>query len=362
MFEDNKIQSNARPTAEEKPISPKHEPLKEAEDIFSQTVPVENNEPSLKAVFSPFVKKNEGQEIMSSQTPVMPGTLPAMSSTGLDKKNLIILIFIVAIIIGLAATVIWWFTRQKNNNDSNVNPAVLDLFTNANTDANTNTGQEPPKPEGESSETPVASQLEESADADGDGLTDQEEASLGTSINSPDTDNDGLYDREEAKVYQTDPLKSDTDNDGWKDGAEVQKNQDPLSPDTAPLPENYFQSKEHRFGFIHPEEMVFESSQGNIIQFNDNINQIKLYIYINGSQPSLPASDASYTIGQAAGKLIIKDRTQNPTDATPYATQFTTQYYVSENGLGYLIYYLATKRADNHQEKFENILQTFEFN
>jgi len=365
MFEDNQTQPNTPPTGEEKPITPRtvipplvsptgkdssQESAREPEDIFSQ------NEPSLKAAPSSFVKKNGGQTAIPDQLPVMPEVLPPIAETGLDKKNLIIFILIVAAIIGLVAAVVWWFLRQKNNNDSNINPAVLDLFT------NTNTNQEPSKPAEETNETPAASQPENSADVDGDGLTDQEEAALGTSINSPDTDNDGLYDREEVKVYQTDPLKSDTDNDGWKDGEEVQKNQDPLSSDPAPLPENYFQSKEYHFSFIYPQEMVLESSQGNVVQFNDNINQIKLYIYINGSQPSLPASDVSYTIGQAAGKLIIKNYTQNPTDATPYATQFTTQHYTSENGLGYLIYYLATKRADNHQEKFENILQTFEFN
>lgn len=348
MFEDKQIQSNTPAIKESN-----QESAREPEDIFSQTVPGAQNEPSLKAAPSPFVKKNEGQEIMPSQMPAMP-------KTGLNKKNLIIFIFIIAVVIGLAAAAIWWFTRQKNNNDSNINPAVLDLFTNTNINSNTN--QQPAKPAEESTEIPAASQPQESTDVDGDGLTDQEEAALGTSINSSDTDNDGLYDREEVKVYQTDPLKSDTDNDGWKDGEEVRKNQDPLSPDPAPLPENYFQSKEYHFSFIYPKEMVFESSQGNIVQFNDNINQIKLYIYINGSQPSLPASDASYTIGQAAGKLIIKNHTQNPTDATPYATQFTSQYYTAENGLSYFIYYLATKRADNHQEKFENILQTFEFN
>ncbi|OGG87241.1 hypothetical protein A3B87_02890 [Candidatus Kuenenbacteria bacterium RIFCSPHIGHO2_02_FULL_39_13] len=349
MFEDNQIS----PVALAKGDKPGDQG---PEDIFSQTVPVEQNEPSLKAAPSPFVKKNEGQEIMSSQMPAMPGVLPAMPKIGLNKKNLIIFIFIIVVVIGLASAAVWLFTSKKNNNDSNINPAVLDLFDNA------NTNPAPSKPAEQAAETPPVSQPQQIADVDGDGLSDQEEASLGTSINSPDTDNDGLSDREEVKVYKTDPLKSDTDDDGWKDGEEVRKNQDPLSSDPALLPENYFQSKEYHFGFIYPKEMVLESSQASIVQFNDNINQIKLYIYINGSQLSLPAADVSYIVGQEGNKLIIKDSLKNPEDATPYATEFAIQYYTADNGLSYLIRYVATKRADNHQEKFENILKTFEFN
>ena len=88
MFEDNQIS----PVALAKGDKPGDQG---PEDIFSQTVPVEQNEPSLKAAPSPFVKKNEGQEIMSSQMPAMPGVLPAMPKIGLNKKNLIIFIFII---------------------------------------------------------------------------------------------------------------------------------------------------------------------------------------------------------------------------------------------------------------------------
>ena len=58
-------------------------------------------------------------------------------------------------------------------------------------------------------------------DADGDGLTDEEETTLATDINLVDTDGDELSDREEAKVCSTDPIKSDTDADGYSDGQEV---------------------------------------------------------------------------------------------------------------------------------------------
>ncbi len=69
-------------------------------------------------------------------------------------------------------------------------------------------------------------------DSDNDGLSDSQEASLGTDPNNPDTDNDGLSDGEEVLVWKTNPLIPDTDNDGLLDGAEVAAGLDPLNPDT----------------------------------------------------------------------------------------------------------------------------------
>ncbi len=70
-------------------------------------------------------------------------------------------------------------------------------------------------------------------DADGDGLTNGEEATLGTNPNNPDTDNDGLTDGVEVNNTKTDPLKPDTDGDGLTDGSEVNTTKtDPLKPDT----------------------------------------------------------------------------------------------------------------------------------
>jgi outer membrane protein OmpA-like peptidoglycan-associated protein len=73
----------------------------------------------------------------------------------------------------------------------------------------------------------------EAVDTDGDGLTDAQEADLGTDINNADTDGDGLTDGQEVNNYGTDPLKADTDGDGLNDGAEVNShNTDPLNSDT----------------------------------------------------------------------------------------------------------------------------------
>lgn len=58
-------------------------------------------------------------------------------------------------------------------------------------------------------------------DSDDDGLTDGEEATLGTDPFDADTDNDGLTDGQEVESIGTDPLDPDTDDDGLLDGIEV---------------------------------------------------------------------------------------------------------------------------------------------
>ena len=59
----------------------------------------------------------------------------------------------------------------------------------------------------------------QSADSDGDGLTDAREERLGTDPNNADTDDDGLPDGLEVST-KTDPNNADTDYDGVPDGIE----------------------------------------------------------------------------------------------------------------------------------------------
>jgi len=63
-------------------------------------------------------------------------------------------------------------------------------------------------------------------DGDGDGLTDLQEAELGTDPTKTDTDEDGLDDKTEVEL-QTDPLMSDTDEDGYTDFEENHAGTDP---------------------------------------------------------------------------------------------------------------------------------------
>lgn len=64
-------------------------------------------------------------------------------------------------------------------------------------------------------------------DSDGDGLTDAEEATLGTDPNNVDTDGDTLNDGDEVNVYGTDPTLADSDGDGVDDAAEIAAGTDP---------------------------------------------------------------------------------------------------------------------------------------
>ena len=73
------------------------------------------------------------------------------------------------------------------------------------------------------------------ADPDNDGLSNAQEALLGTDPNNPDTDGDGLDDGDETEndgsvdPGDTDPLDADSDDDGLTDGTEA------LGPDGMPI-------------------------------------------------------------------------------------------------------------------------------
>ncbi len=70
-------------------------------------------------------------------------------------------------------------------------------------------------------------------DSDGDGLSDDAEAAIGTDPNDADSDDDGLTDGEELREYGTDPMRADSDGDGLTDGEEVlEHGSDPISFDT----------------------------------------------------------------------------------------------------------------------------------
>lgn len=75
-----------------------------------------------------------------------------------------------------------------------------------------------------------------SVDSDNDGLTDAEEAILGTDPNDPDSDDDGLTDGAEVEMDNgsglPDPLNPDSDGDSLLDGYEVDQGTDPANHDS----------------------------------------------------------------------------------------------------------------------------------
>ena len=75
-------------------------------------------------------------------------------------------------------------------------------------------------------------------DADGDGMPDDWEIQHGLDPNNPDdanidSDNDGLTNKEEY-TYRTNPNKTDTDDDSYSDKKEIDKDTDPLDPNSRP--------------------------------------------------------------------------------------------------------------------------------
>src|SRR3989344_1436472 len=70
-------------------------------------------------------------------------------------------------------------------------------------------------------------------DADGDGLSDDQELRLGTSPVLSDSDGDSLLDNDEV-MRGVDPLLTDTDEDWFSDGWEIVKGTNPLDKLSVP--------------------------------------------------------------------------------------------------------------------------------
>ncbi len=82
---------------------------------------------------------------------------------------------------------------------------------------------------------PLGVMSQSGADADGDGLSDDREAELGTDPALADTDGDGLLDGEEVDEFGTDPFTFDSDDDTFPDPLELEAGTDPLDPASTPL-------------------------------------------------------------------------------------------------------------------------------
>jgi len=162
-----------------------------------------------------------------SPTPTAPGAAYAAPKGGGLKTALIIVVILV--IVGLLIFGGWvlyqkYFSGSGVTTNTNGLNQNLNFNTNqeVNLNTNVNTNFNEPLVNLNTSITPL--------DSDADGLSDDEEAQLGTNPYSADTDGDGLTDYEEVNVYKTDPKKSDTDGDGYKDGEEVKNGYNPLGP------------------------------------------------------------------------------------------------------------------------------------
>lgn len=199
------------------PIQPKP-----VEDIFGDTDRM--NKPD---ILKP--KQGEsGDKQINEQARQYSGSLPG--SRNLAQK-LFTFVLIVAILALLGVGGYWGYTYWQKR--ISTTPQTTDQSVNTTAEKQTNTVEEqstkPTETDTNAIEPAVTNEVTapQPKDSDQDGLTDEEEAALGTSPNNPDTDNDGLFDREEVKVYKTDPLNPDTDGDSYKDGDEVKSGYNP---------------------------------------------------------------------------------------------------------------------------------------
>lgn len=314
--------------------------------------PVENTEPAIKNTPSNFNPKN------FAAVPAAPSQI---------NKNIIFLGALVVVAIGGLVFGAWWFFfRSKSAAPAEItNPDVKNLYeTTVNAD-----GQQPSADKNNivdnlsnNNNAPVNINDKPSAplDSDGDGLTDEEELRINTNLANPDSDGDGLFDREEVYVYKTNPLMFDTDDDGLSDKEEVTGQTNPLVADS--MADNHvYHSAVGKFSFRPLDGLVKETEQSDFVQFNDNVNQIKFYVYINPDNLDQFFPDILYTINEDNdGELIIAAE-QNNEDKTPFSTEYNTQFYRSANGNVYLVRYVATKRSDSHHNNFSDMLLSFKF-
>lgn len=165
----------------------------------------------------------------SIQTPPNNLTTPPGSPSVLSSRNkYLLLIGIIVIIVALGAGGYYWLTRAKTDKSTNVkntnqpvsNNAVNIINTNQPNNENINTANR-------NNNGSTTNSLVVPADADHDGLSDEEERRGGTDPNASDTDKDGLSDKQEIVLYKSDPKKTDTDGDGNSDGDEVKNGYNP---------------------------------------------------------------------------------------------------------------------------------------
>lgn len=164
------------------------------------------------------------QETMSPPPAPMQAQVPMQNTHGMNWKPLLIVLFIL-IVVAVGAT-LGYLLLVDDADDGFVDQDINDVLDEADFIDPLDALREE---EQEAQTAPVQEPLPP-ADADKDGLTDEEEAALGTSSRTPDTDADGLFDYEEVNTYRTNPLNPDTDGDGFTDGEEVKNGYDPAGP------------------------------------------------------------------------------------------------------------------------------------
>jgi len=193
---------------------------KQPEDIFEKT------DEAAPHVAPPTTPIEIPQTVQPAVQPVAPSieSLPEQSSGGGGGHlKTIIIILAILVVIGGAFLISWRILSSRTPVTPQEPGADSDVILN---DSEGSQKVEESVAEGLS----LPEVIQPEVDTDKDGLSDLQEAQLGTSSMSSDTDGDFLFDLEELEVYGTNPLNSDSDGDGFLDGNEVKAGYDPNGP------------------------------------------------------------------------------------------------------------------------------------
>ncbi|MFH0987748.1 MAG: thrombospondin type 3 repeat-containing protein [Parcubacteria group bacterium] len=191
--------------------------------------PTQNPAPTPRPITSPNVNQpkpiedmfagvDKGEKIITAPRPMMAmppspsANAPLLTAEPVHKRHFFLLgAIIIVVLLIVAGGIVYarWLSQQvptvtPTSDTQTTTPVVTDNQTAATVDNGT-TAQ----------------------DSDSDGLSDTEEAALGTNPYKTDSDDDGLSDYDEAKVYHTNPINPDTDVDTYLDGEEVSKGYNP---------------------------------------------------------------------------------------------------------------------------------------
>ncbi|HBW73754.1 MAG: hypothetical protein UX10_C0008G0012 [Candidatus Magasanikbacteria bacterium GW2011_GWA2_45_39] len=145
----------------------------------------------------------------------------------LNKRNLFIIAVVVLVVfIAGGAFWVWRSSTKRAATPSAASVPQAETPVAPAATLNENVPVSAPNVTATTTET-VAQPPSPAVDADGDGLTDQQEIQYGTDPQKADTDGDDLTDYEEIFIWHTNPLNPDTDGDGYSDGQEVKNGFNP---------------------------------------------------------------------------------------------------------------------------------------
>ncbi|MBU4332233.1 thrombospondin type 3 repeat-containing protein [Patescibacteria group bacterium] len=234
-------------TREPRPEAPVPGKPAQVEDIFSGPersgetagagAPLTSNQgPRLNISSNPDERPVDATDASRIKTMSPEQMMASLGSSPLSgKKKIAIILLSIVIIAGLAAGGFFAYKRFFAESEPLISGEIAEPPVTEEPEAEPLIETEPEpaveliEPE-EPLEEPTQPSEPVTLDNDGDGLTNEEEAVLGTNFDDPDTDGDGLPDLDEVKIYQTDPLNPDTDSDGYSDGEEVGSGYNPNGP------------------------------------------------------------------------------------------------------------------------------------